>query len=107
MRTHDTLLRKKNIVLEGPPGVGKTLSARRLAQAIVGGSVAHRVEMVQFHPSYSYEEFVRGSRLGLKGHIDGVFVRFCLRRGTIRVTATPSSSTRSTGATRSRYSASS
>jgi hypothetical protein len=78
MRTHDTLLRKKNIVLEGPPGVGKTLSARRLAQAIVGGSVAHRVEMVQFHPSYSYEEFVRGSRLGLKGHIDGVFVRFCL-----------------------------
>jgi hypothetical protein len=79
MQMHDTLLRKKNIVLEGPPGVGKTLSARRLAQAIVGGSVTHRVEMIQFHPSYSYEEFVRGSRLGLKSKVDGVFVKFCLK----------------------------
>jgi hypothetical protein len=78
MRMHDTLLRKKNIVLEGPPGVGKTVSARRLAQAIVGETGSHRVEMVQFHPSYSYEEFVRGSRLGLKGQVDGVFVRFCM-----------------------------
>jgi hypothetical protein len=79
MRMHDTLVRKKNIVLEGPPGVGKTLSARRLAQAIVGASDSHRVEMIQFHPSYSYEEFVRGSRVGFKGKADGVFVKFCLK----------------------------
>jgi Cdc6-like AAA superfamily ATPase len=66
MRMHDMLLRRKNIVLEGPPGVGKTLSARRLAQAIVGKSESHRLEMIQFHPSYSYEEFVRGSELASK-----------------------------------------
>jgi hypothetical protein len=71
-RMHDTLLRKKNIVLEGPPGVGKTYTARRLAQVMAVESGSQRVEMIQFHPSYTYEEFVRGSR-------DGAFVKFCRR----------------------------
>jgi MoxR-like ATPase len=71
-RMHESLLRQKNIVLEGPPGVGKTYAARRLAQVIAVESGSQRIEMIQFHPSYSYEEFVRGSR-------DGAFVKFCRR----------------------------
>lgn len=74
------LRRKKNIVLQGPPGVGKSFVARRLAYALLGAVDDSRVETVQFHPSYSYEDFVQGYRptddgkFVLKG---GVFFNFC------------------------------
>ena len=54
------LRRKKNLILQGPPGVGKTYVAKRLAFLLMGERADDRVELVQFHPSYTYEQFVRG-----------------------------------------------
>lgn len=56
------LRQKKNLVLQGPPGTGKTWLARRLGYALVGTKDPSRVTAVQFQPSLSYEDFVRGWR---------------------------------------------
>ena len=53
---------KKNLVLQGPPGTGKTWLARRLGYALAGARDPDRVMAVQFQPSLSYEDFVRGWR---------------------------------------------
>lgn len=58
----DTLMSKKAIILQGPPGVGKTYIARKLAYALMKEIDPHRVEMVTFHQSYAYEDFVQGYR---------------------------------------------
>jgi MoxR-like ATPase len=80
----DALARKKNVILEGAPGVGKTFVARRIAWALLGRKDNTRVEMVQFHQSYAYEDFVQGwrpqARGGFERH-DGVFHRFCRKAG--------------------------
>lgn len=71
---------KKNLVLQGPPGVGKTFVARHLAYLLLGEQDPQRVEQVQFHPSYSYDDFVQGYRpVDGKGfqRVDGPFLRFC------------------------------
>jgi len=75
----ELLRRKKNIILQGPPGVGKTFAAQRLAFAIMGEKDTSRVKMVQFHQSYSYEDFVMGYRPDGSGFVrtDGPFYRFC------------------------------
>lgn len=78
----DALGRKKNVVLEGAPGVGKTFVAKRIAWALLGRRDNTRVEMVQFHQSYAYEDFVQGWRPRANGGFDrqdGVFHRFCRR----------------------------
>lgn len=54
--------RKKNIILQGPPGTGKTWLARRLSMALHGEDNSEALTAVQFHPSMSYEDFVRGWR---------------------------------------------
>lgn len=73
------LLRKKNIILLGAPGVGKTYAAKRLAYALMGEKDDARVNSVQFHQSYTYEDFIMGYRpdensFSLKY---GVFYKFC------------------------------
>ncbi|MFS0638156.1 AAA family ATPase [Mesobacillus foraminis] len=71
---------KKNIILQGPPGVGKTFVAKRLAYLHMEKKQPENIEMVQFHQSYSYEEFIRGFKPNEKGQFelqDGLFFKFC------------------------------
>lgn len=76
------LQERRNVVLEGPPGTGKTLAARRLAQLLLGEHGDDRLEQVQFHQSYGYEDFVQGWRHDSNGRLtrrDGIFLRVCER----------------------------
>ena len=81
----DTLARKMNIVLEGPPGVGKTFIAKRLAYRLIGFKVPERVRMIQFHQSYAYEDFIQGFRPREDKGFElrnGVFYSFCREAAT-------------------------
>jgi AAA domain (dynein-related subfamily)/EVE domain len=75
----DRLVAKKNVILQGPPGTGKTFFAKRLAHLLFGEKDASRIEMVQFHQSYSYEDFIQGYRPDGTGFTlkNGVFYNFC------------------------------
>ena len=75
------LRNKKNIILQGAPGVGKTFAAKRLTWSIMGKKDESRVEFVQFHQNYSYEDFVMGYKPVEDGFElrYGIFYRFCQR----------------------------
>ncbi len=76
----DRIKFKKNLVLQGPPGVGKTFIARHIAYALMGVEDKRRTSMIQFHQSYSYEDFMQGFRPNSEGKFDlknGVFYEFC------------------------------
>lgn len=72
---------KKNVILQGAPGVGKTFAAYRLAYSIIGEKDKDRVQMVQFHQSYSYEDFIEGFRPSSENNgfeiKKGSFYEFC------------------------------
>ena len=73
------LRNKMNIILQGAPGVGKTFAARRLAWSMMGEKDDNRIEFIQFHQSYSYEDFIMGYKPVEDGFElkYGVFYRFC------------------------------
>lgn len=79
-RLLNVLKRKKNIILQGAPGVGKTFAAKRLAYAMMGEKDKERVDFIQFHQNYSYEDFMMGYKPTENGGFEmqyGVFYRFC------------------------------
>ena len=73
------LRNKKNIILQGAPGVGKTFAARRLAWSMMGEQDDSRIEFVQFQQNYSYEDFMMGYKPVEDGFElkYGIFYRFC------------------------------
>ena len=70
---------KKNIIMQGAPGVGKTYAAKRLAYSMMGVKDVSRVKLIQFHQSYSYEDFIEGYRPSGTGFelVKGAFYSFC------------------------------
>ena len=81
-KLRNLLLRKKNLILQGAPGVGKTFAARRLAYAIMGEKDESRVMQIQFHQNYSYEDFVMGYKPTENGGFSlsySIFHKFCRR----------------------------
>ena len=79
----NAIQRKGQAIVYGPPGTGKTFVAQKLARHLVDGDES-RIEIVQFHPAYSYEEFMQGMRPKARADgtldyplVDGRFVQFC------------------------------
>lgn len=73
---------KRNAIIQGPPGVGKSFVAQRLAYALIEAKDSARVQFIQFHQSYSYEDFIEGYRPTGKGEFElkpGLFRVLCKR----------------------------
>lgn len=74
--------RKKQVIFQGPPGTGKTFIAKEIAKHLIGGDDGFS-ELVQFHPAYTYEDFMLGIRPQTKdgqltySMVPGRFLEFC------------------------------
>lgn len=75
------LQNKKNLILQGAPGVGKTYAAKRLAYSMMGVMDESRIELIQFHQNYSYEDFIMGYKPKEEGFklTEGIFYQFCIK----------------------------
>lgn len=78
-RLVSVMKRKKNMILQGAPGIGKTFAAERLAYSMLGKKDTSHVSLIQFHQNYSYEDFIMGYRPTENGFVLtlGVFYEFC------------------------------
>lgn len=76
----DLIETRKNVILQGPPGVGKTYIAKRMAYSILGKKDSGKILNIQFHPNYSCDEFIEGFRpddIGIYKYRQGCFKEFC------------------------------
>ncbi|MBO5178877.1 MAG: AAA family ATPase [Clostridia bacterium] len=74
------ILMKKNVILQGAPGVGKTYMAKRMAYSLMGEKNDDRILSLQFHPEFQNEEFMEGYRpdgIGIYKFRKGCFRKFC------------------------------
>ena len=71
--------RKKNVILQGAPGVGKTFTSKRVAYVMMGMKYKSRIASIQFHQNYSYEDFIMGYKpVGSDFQLQtGIFYDFC------------------------------
>ncbi|WP_271254140.1 AAA family ATPase [Pseudanabaena sp. Chao 1811] len=81
-RYEKTIKRKKQIILAGSPGTGKTFIAQKFAKYLTSTQDGY-MDLVQFHPSYTYEDFMRGLKPEIKdgsltyNYAEGRFIQFC------------------------------
>ncbi|WP_445300094.1 McrB family protein [Microcoleus sp. D3_18_C4] len=77
-----TINRKQQAIIQGPPGTGKTFLAQKLAQHLIGGGDGFS-DTIQFHPAYTYEDFIQGIRPQSQDGqltypiVSGRFLEFC------------------------------
>ena len=76
----DLIETRKNVILQGPPGVGKTYIAKKMAFSMLGKKDSGKILNIQFHPNYSSDEFIEGFRpdnIGIYKYREGCFKEFC------------------------------
>lgn len=91
----EVLRARQQVVLYGPPGTGKTYLARKLAEHLVGGDDPSRAQLVQFHPSYAYEDFFEGFRPAESASGQATFT---LQPGPLRLIASEAAAEENRGA---------